>query len=112
MTNEELNPRLYEKMPREQEGYREKLLSLSPAEILRHAYEYTVREDVLCSLENNELSSKQAKALLKSSTPLADVFQYWQNHETHYMEGIWDNIVCHADVAVRDNLEKKHREAR
>ena len=44
MTNEELNTRLYEKMFAEQERFRDWLLSQPPAEILNHAYEYTVRE--------------------------------------------------------------------
>ena len=44
MTNEELNTRLYEKMFAEQEQFRDWLLSQPPAEILNHAYEYTVRE--------------------------------------------------------------------
>ena len=51
MTNEELNTRLYEKMFAEQEQFRDWLLSQPPAEILNHAYEYTVREDILMSLE-------------------------------------------------------------
>ena len=44
MTNEELNTRLYEKMFAEQEQFRDWLLSQPAAEILNHAYEYTVRE--------------------------------------------------------------------
>ena len=52
MTNEELNTRLYEKMFAEQEQFRDWLLSQPPAEILNHAYEYTVREDILMSLES------------------------------------------------------------
>ena len=50
MTNEELNTALYEKMFAEQEQYRAWLLSQPPAEILKHTYEYTVREDILLAL--------------------------------------------------------------
>ena len=46
MTNEELNATLYQKMFAEQEKYRDRLLSMSPEEILHHSYEYTVREDM------------------------------------------------------------------
>ena len=48
MTNEELNTALYQKMFAEQEKYRDRLLSMSPEEILHHSYEYTVREDRGC----------------------------------------------------------------
>ena len=62
MTNEELNTRLYEKMFAEQEQFRDWLLSQPAAEILNHAYEYTVREDILMSLEYHDLEDSQARA--------------------------------------------------
>ena len=77
MTNEELNTRLYEKMFAEQEQFRDWLLSQPPAEILNHAYEYTVREDILMSLEYNDLEDSQARALLKSGKPLKQIFERW-----------------------------------
>ena len=70
MTNEELNTALYEKMFAEQETYRAWLLSQPSEEILNHAYEYTMREDILMSLEYHDLPDAQAKALLKCLVPL------------------------------------------
>ena len=104
MTNEELNTALSEKMFAEQEKYREWLLSLSPEEILNHAYEYTVREDILLSLEYHDLSDSQVQVLLQSSSPLADVFAQWESRETDYMDKIWDTIQCEANLA---SLQKK-----
>lgn len=75
MTNEELNTALYKKVFAEQEKYREWLLSQPPDEILNHCYEYTVREDIVLALEEYDLSDKHCKALLKSPSPLADVFK-------------------------------------
>ena len=86
MNNEELNTALYEKMFTEQETYRAWLLSQTPEEILNHTYEYTVREDILISLEYHDLPDGQARALLKSPSPLADVFADWENEETDYMK--------------------------
>ena len=85
MTNEELNTRLYEKMFAEQEQFRDWLLSQPPAEILNHAYEYTVREDILMSLEYHDLEDSQARALLKSDKPLKQIFERWENQETSYI---------------------------
>lgn len=70
MTNEELNTALYEKMFAEQEKYRAWLLSQPPEEILNHTYEYTMREDILLSLEYHDLPDAQARAMLKSPAPL------------------------------------------
>lgn len=59
MNNLELNTELYQRLFVEQEIYRIWLMKQTPSEILRHAYEYSVREDILMVLENNDLSSKQ-----------------------------------------------------
>ena len=71
MTVEELHTELYERMFEEQEQFRSELLGKSPQEVLDHAYEYVMREDLLLSLEYNDLSEKQCRALLKSKTPLS-----------------------------------------
>ena len=88
MTNEELNTALYEKMFSEQETYRAWLLAQPPEEILNHTYEYTVREDILMSLEYNSLPNTQVQALLKSPSPLADVFAA--------LEEIWQTVTGRA----------------
>ena len=62
MNNEELNTVLYQKMAWEQNKYREWLLQCSPEEILAHAYEYAVREDILMAMEELNLPDEQVKA--------------------------------------------------
>ncbi|WP_243101057.1 DUF3848 domain-containing protein [Blautia massiliensis (ex Durand et al. 2017)] len=52
MTNAELNTALYQKMFAEQETYREWMLFQPSEEILNHTYEYTVREDILLSIDD------------------------------------------------------------
>ena len=47
MTPEEMNTAIYHKMEAEQDSYRDWLLTLPPDEILQHAYEYAVRQDIL-----------------------------------------------------------------
>ena len=82
MNTETINTQLYEKMFAEQERYRDWLLHQPPEEILNHSYEYTTREDILMTLEDNDLSFEQAWALLSSPTPLADVFKEFESRET------------------------------
>ena len=101
MTNEELNTALYKKVSAEQDKFRNWLLTQPPEEILRHTYEYTVREDILISLEYNDISDSQAQALLKSPSPLADIFSEWEKRETGYMEDIMDTIKSRANDVVR-----------
>ena len=92
MTNEELNTALYQKMYAEQEDYRAWLKAQPLDEILNHTYEYTAREDILITMENNDLSDAQAAALLRSQAPLAEVFHEFQKRETNYMEVVLDAL--------------------
>lgn len=110
MTNEELNTRLYEKMFAEQEQFRDWLLSQPAAEILNHAYEYTVREDILMSLEYNDLEDSQARALLKSGKPLKQIFERWENQETTYMDTVWDTVQEQARAAEAKQKAKAQKE--
>lgn len=102
MTNEEHNTALYQKMFAEQEEFRDWLKGQSPEEILNHAYEYTVREDILLSLEYHDLSDAQADALMKSPSPLADVFQDFEKLETSHMETVWDCLEGRADTLLEE----------
>ena len=86
MTQAVLNTQLYQKMFAEQAHFKDWLLTQTPEEVLNHAYEYTCREDILLSLEYNDLSPRQAKALLKSPTPL---------------ENIWNAVEARANEVVR-----------
>ena len=47
---------------------------MKPEDILDQAYVFAVREDILCAMENTELSMRQAYALLATETPLAQVY--------------------------------------
>ena len=45
-------------MAAEQDKFRDWLKSQPPEEILKHTYEYTVREDILMAMEELELTPK------------------------------------------------------
>lgn len=100
MNTETINTQLYEKMFAEQERYRDWLLHQPSEEILNHTYEYTTREDILMTLEDNDLSFEQAWALLSSPTPLADIFKEFENRETDYMDVVRDSMESRADTII------------
>ena len=86
MNNEDLNTKVYEKLFDEQQKYKRWLLSQSPEEILNHAYEYTVREDIVLAMEYHDLTDEQAKALLSSPTPLDEIFHDFEQIESDHMD--------------------------
>lgn len=95
--NEELIERLYDKITAEQEEYREYLLSLPADEVLEHAYEYIIREDIVAAFEDVSLTPMQAKALLRQKKPIKEIFEKWRDVETNHMDFIRDTIETRAD---------------
>lgn len=109
MGETDYNALLYEKMKAEQDKYRDWLLTQKPAEILNHTYEYTMREDIVMAMEELELTPKQAKALLKSPCPLADVYKEFQDRETEHMDTIRDSIETRADTVIKREAARESR---
>lgn len=70
MNTNNLNTALYEKMATEQEKYRDWLKSQPPEEVLNHAYEYTVREDIVMAME--ELANTYGGVILLGVEELPD----------------------------------------
>ena len=90
--NEELKNTLMGKLSREQDKYRDWLKGQPPEEILHHSYEYTVREDILMSMEELTLSEAETRALLLSPSPMATLYDKFSDLETGYMDTIRDSI--------------------
>ena len=90
--NEALQQSLYDKLSREQDKYRDWLKGQPPEEILHHSYEYTVREDILMSMEELTLSEAETRALLLSPSPMAILYDKFSDLETGYMDTIRDSI--------------------
>lgn len=89
MNESQVNIALYDKMRVEQDDYREWLLSQPRQEILNHAYEYSVREDILATMSEGHLPPILAKALLESKQPLASVYADWNKGE----HGIFEELI-------------------
>ena len=106
MTNEQWNTTLYKQMFTEQEQFRDWLLTQPPQEILNHAYEYVMREDILLSLEYNDLTDAQAAALLASPAPLADVYKELDYVESSHMEEVWSCVVDRANIVLDAQLDR------
>lgn len=112
MTNKALRNRLYAKMFKEQQVFRQWLLRQRPEEILSHACEYATREDILMWFTENELAERQTKALLKSSAPLNDIYLEWLKAETNHMDDIGSIMIRRANMMLQAEKESKQQEVR
>ena len=105
MADTELNSKLYEKMSAEQDKYREWLMDQPPADILRHAVEYVVREDILMEMEALELPDDQAKALLASPDTMADIYKTFSKMtDTGHMDVIRESIEDRANTLIQNGI--------
>lgn len=96
MSNEEMKQALLDKLTAEQDKYRAWLLEQPPEEILKHTYEYTMREDIVFCMEELDLTGAQTVALLASSSPMEDIYREYDKRDNSYMEDIRDSIETRA----------------
>ncbi|WP_236757226.1 DUF3848 domain-containing protein [Acutalibacter muris] len=73
-------------------------MALPPEEILDKAWEYLVREDILLTMEYNELDDEQAKALLELPDAMSDLYDTVKGKDSRQQETIWREIEERANV--------------
>lgn len=105
MDIEELNQALLYKMAEEQGQYRDWLLGQSPEEILSHAYEFAMREDILMEMEELSLPVPLAEALLESPAPMSDIYKDFRDLETGHMDHVRECIVGRAERLLESKRE-------
>ena len=105
MTNEELNTALYEKLFAEQQDFKGWLVKQPPEEILKHAYEYVIREDIVIEMECHDLTDDEARALLADDKPLKSIFSVYEESEGGHMDEIRDCIESRAKTCIEEQRE-------
>lgn len=113
MADTELSSRLYEKMSAEQDKFRAWLVEQPPADILDHAVEYAVREDILMEMEALELPDDQARALLASPDTMADIYKTFSKMaDTGHMDVVRESIEDRAaTLSMEQAVEQAVQEA-
>ena len=89
---EEISTALYEKMSKELENFIKELQQSTPEIIIENAYELIIREDILLSVEGNEIPLSKTKQLLKLEKPLDSIYQEWLRNDYSHMDMIEDTI--------------------
>ena len=98
---------LYQKAWRELQQYRRWLLSLPKEEILSRAYGYAMREDILLSLENVDLTPEQQQTLLRMPDVLENVYKRFDKCDCTYMDVMQACIEETADLYAEKFREKE-----
>ena len=109
MADTELSSKLYKKVSAEQDKFRAWLMDQPPADILNHAVEYAVREDILMEIGALELPDDQARALLASPDTMADIYKTFSKMvDTGHMDVVRESI---EDRAAALSMEQAVQEA-
>ena len=113
MADTELSSKLYEKVSAEQDKFRAWLMDQPPADILNHAVEYAVREDILMEIEALELPDEQARALLASPDTMADIYKTFSKMaDTGHMDVVRESIEYRAAaLSMEQAVEQAVQEA-
>ena len=93
-------------MSEAQKRYHEWLLEQDPQEILNHAYEYCLRNDILLTLEYDDISAEQAQVLLQQTDPLSEIFSAYERDSTEQRTAIISCIENRADELIARQKEE------
>ncbi|MBS5116237.1 MAG: DUF3848 domain-containing protein [Erysipelotrichaceae bacterium] len=77
MNINKLKEKLDIKIQQEYDKFIEKLMKLSPKEIIERSYEKIFKEEIISMIQGKELSKSEIIALLKVDYPLDALYQEW-----------------------------------
>lgn len=86
MNTNKLKEKLDIKIQQEYDKFIEKLMELSPKEIIERSYEKIFKEEIISMIQGKELSKSEIIALLKVDYPLDALYQEWLKTDLSYVQ--------------------------
>ena len=109
MTEEEMIDALSDKMHEEQDRFKEELLKKPPEEILRDAYSYWMREDMILAVEARLLAEEDLAVLLKLDRPLEAAYQEFLDTDH---DALGPMVDCLEELADRERQSAEKEQKR
>ena len=109
--NVDYNTLLYEKAEKEFQEYKNDLMQMDKEDIFEHSYETEIKQDLLCTFENEELTQTEAKSLYRLQNPLDSCYQEWLQNDRSIMEDLRDTVDDRAKSAIKE-MNAKEKESR
>ena len=117
--NEELNElqiKLNDKIEFEYNEYYKEMMEKNPEEILKNAYEYTMKTEIYEQLSYKKFDEVDLEVLLKNDNLIDNLYQYYKNSDlsiSYLIEDtISDFIIDKIKEVEQKNEVKKEKEAR
>lgn len=86
------NKLLYQKVSKEFELFEESLRQMTPDEIIDHAYEKVIKEEMMSECLSKGFEQKEAKALYIQDFPLDFMYRDWLKNDLGFTGIIGDSI--------------------
>lgn len=102
MTDKNYNELLFKKVTQEHKELVEELEKLPTHEALSRAYEKVIKEDLVCSIGDGNLTQTEARALLRLNHPLDALYSEWLHNDYSYNDVLRDTVKDRATSAVRE----------
>ena len=102
---------LYNKVSVEHDNFLAKLRQMTPEQVMEHAYEKVIKDDLVILCESEFLEQREAKALCRMQYPLDAMYQKWLDTDVSYMDRLRDCVEERAKEAVKE-MKAKQRESR
>ena len=105
------NELLYEKVKAEYDTFIDELKRMTPEQVIERAYEKVTKENLVITIQENELSPSEAKVLFREKYPLDRLYQEWLDTDVSEMQLLKDSIDDTAKKAVTE-MKDKQKESR
>lgn len=96
-----LNQKLTDKVQKELSAFREEMQGKPPQEIYDAAYQIALKNDIAECLSGTDYSPQAAKALMKSSNLLQEIYEEWLATDYSHMEDLHHTIADFKDYMVK-----------
>ena len=111
MSEPNYNVLLYEKVQAEYDAFIEELKRMTPEQVIEKAYEKVTKENMVTIIQEENLTSAEAKALCREKYPLDRMYQEWLDTDVSEMQMLKDSIDDTAKKAVKE-MKEKQKESR
>lgn len=102
--NDDIDRQLYDKICAEYELFIQKLEKMTPIQVIEHAYEKVIKEELVMIFENTVFSEVEAGILIELDWPLEALYQEWLRNDFSFTEMITTTITNFASEIPKDGV--------
>lgn len=102
---ENIKQDIYLRAAKEYQDFLNDVTKLPKEEIVRCAYEITIKGDILSILEEEVLSDNEAKALSNTAFPLSAVYNEWLKNDYSHMDLLRHTVSDFAQKKFENQIE-------